>query len=335
MAEDSKALASALLGLHAQTSLHPGSGTALGTVDLPVQRERHTQWPVIPGSALKGILRDVCREKVKGAFADDGEQTPAASRRTARDKANAEHAELVAAFGPDTANADAHAGAIGVTDARLLAFPVRSLKGVFAWITCPAVVDRLLRDVTLATSSLDGLTNTLLNDNTAVVPKDGCPCLVDGSQLVLEEFDFQKGEGDTGPLAKWVVEHLLPTTAVYQGTCTRFLRQLVILPDDYFTHFVRHATEVTARIGLNYETKTVRQGALFYQEFLPPETVFYSVVLANPGRSRNGNKYSGRDLLKFVWGCLPAILQVGGDETIGKGLCAARLTCEQESFNGQ
>ena len=45
-----------LLGLHAQTALHPGSGTALGTVDLPVQRERHTHWPTIAGSALKGIL---------------------------------------------------------------------------------------------------------------------------------------------------------------------------------------------------------------------------------------------------------------------------------------
>src|SRR5437879_572508 len=35
----------ALLGIHALTSLHPGSGTALGTVDLPIQRERHTHWP--------------------------------------------------------------------------------------------------------------------------------------------------------------------------------------------------------------------------------------------------------------------------------------------------
>ena len=46
-----------LLFLHAQTGLHPGSGTALGAVDLPIQRERYTQWPVIPGSTLKGILR--------------------------------------------------------------------------------------------------------------------------------------------------------------------------------------------------------------------------------------------------------------------------------------
>ena len=51
---------SAVLFIHALTGLHPGSGTALGVVDLPVQRERHTQWPVIPGSSLKGILRSTC-----------------------------------------------------------------------------------------------------------------------------------------------------------------------------------------------------------------------------------------------------------------------------------
>ena len=45
---------------------------------------------------------------------------------------------------------NSHAGAITLTDARILAFPVRSLKGVFAWVTCPAVLERLARDLGLA-----------------------------------------------------------------------------------------------------------------------------------------------------------------------------------------
>src|SRR5262249_20146558 len=117
-----------LLFLHAQTGLHPGSGTALGTVDLPVQRERHTQWPTIPASALKGILRDACREKAKEKPEHGG----------SRKKANEEDDELVAAFGPGKVDDNtAHAGALSLTDARMLAFPVRSLRGVFAWVTCP------------------------------------------------------------------------------------------------------------------------------------------------------------------------------------------------------
>src|SRR5262249_6039747 len=130
-----------LLFLHAQTALHPGSGTALGTVDLPVQRERHTHWPTIPGSALKGILRDRCREKARERH--DG----------SRKRANEDDRELVAAFGPgkiEAGESNSHAGALSVTDARILAFPVRSLRGVFAWVTCAGVLDRLRRDLKLA-----------------------------------------------------------------------------------------------------------------------------------------------------------------------------------------
>src|SRR5207253_5149205 len=77
-----------LLFLHAQTGLHPGSGTALGTVDLPVQRERHTHWPTVPGSALKGILRDRARENAKARHGGDRKVT------------NETDPDLVAAFGP-------------------------------------------------------------------------------------------------------------------------------------------------------------------------------------------------------------------------------------------
>src|SRR5260370_14967537 len=103
-----------LLFLHAQTGLHPGSGTALGTVDLPVQRERHTQWPTIPGSALKGILRDRCREIAKVHYQDDGEDVEVGRRRTRRRKANEDDPTLVAAFGPGkvTDDSNAHAGAL-------------------------------------------------------------------------------------------------------------------------------------------------------------------------------------------------------------------------------
>src|SRR5207302_541516 len=139
--------AARLLFLHAQTALHPGSGTALGTVNLPVQRERHTHWPTIPGSSLKGILRDLCREGAKEKYQEDRDGEGKV-RRTRRRVANEEDPDLVAAFGPGKVDErSGHAGALAVTDARILAFPVRSLRGVFAWVTCPDVLDRLDRDL--------------------------------------------------------------------------------------------------------------------------------------------------------------------------------------------
>jgi CRISPR-associated protein Cmr4 len=315
----------ALLGLHAQTSMHAGTGTALGTVDLPVQRERHTGWPMVAGSALKGILRDACREKLRTKAEHGG----------SREKANADVA-LTAAFGPPTAEADKHAGALSVTDARLLAFPVRSLKGVFAWVTCPAALDRLARDAALAGVGGMPWDSKTKPDPTRVMAVEACPCLVeetaaDGKKVkrvVLEEFDFTPlANPMDGKLAGWLVTNLLPEGPHYNATRDGFAKRLLVLHDDDFTHFARHATEVTARIGLDYESKTVKDGALFYQEFLPPETVMYAVVLANPSRAKGTTKAAG-ELLGWVEGVVKDLpfLQVGGDETTGKGLCGVRLT---------
>jgi CRISPR-associated protein Cmr4 len=312
-----------LLFIHAQTALHPGTGTALGTVDLPIQRERHTGWPTIAGSSLKGVIRDTCR--------------PA-------DKDSDEFQKWLAVFGPETGEAELHAGAISITDARILAFPVRSAKSVFAWVTCPEVFGRLERDAHLAGESFP-LTadafqslNDAKNEGLAVAP-NGSPLVIDDNgqkKLLLEEYDFVVETAGAEAAAK--IAQLIATHAVSDDfTQSRLRQHLVVLPDTEFTHFVRHATEVAARIGLDYETKTVSGGALFYEEFLPAETLLYAVVLASQSRRRFSKdqtnerrrsvEMSDTDVLAFVRDQLPdaSILQIGGNETIGKGLCAVRF----------
>jgi CRISPR-associated protein Cmr4 len=242
------------------------------------------------------VLRDACR------------------RQGARDEA-----DLLAVFGPESAEADKHAGALSVTDARLLAFPVRSLKGVFAWVTCPAALERLRRDLALV-----GWTGPQLPrgpDKDKALALKGGPLLIEDRHLLLEEFEFERA-GDCSAVAGWVARHAVQDDA----TKVRVQNQLAVLHDDDFTHFVRHATEVVARIGLNYETKTVREGALFYQEFLPAETIFYALALANPSRKADTAR-TADTILRYVADRVAAVpyLQLGGDETIGKGICTARL----------
>ena len=303
--------AAAVLFLHAQTSLHPGSGTALGTVDLPVQRERHTQWPTVAGSALKGVLRDLCREVAKAECPPEQKQSP-------RRWANEHHTRLVAAFGPGTPEESSeHAGAVALTDARILAFPVRSLRGVFAWVTCPAVLERLNRDLSLA--RLGPLpASPQVNDNQVACAADS-PLLVGQKrdQMVLEEFEFTR-VADCAPVAGWIAQN-----AVEDETTRQRLRShLAVLSDNDFCHFVRHATEVVARIALDYEHKTVKEGALFYQEFLPAETIFYTLVLASDSRKPDA-RFSASEILAYLRDCITStgVVQIGGDETIGKGLC--------------
>ncbi|MFO7904692.1 MAG: RAMP superfamily CRISPR-associated protein, partial [Pirellulaceae bacterium] len=102
---------STILGLLAETSIHPGAGRDTGFVDLPVPREAATDYPVIVGSSLKGALRDLKYQSelilAKGEGADDDEK-PA---KDATDRTEA-------IFGRQES-----AGNILVSDARLVLLP--------------------------------------------------------------------------------------------------------------------------------------------------------------------------------------------------------------------
>ncbi|WP_424831268.1 type III-B CRISPR module RAMP protein Cmr4 [Ruegeria sp.] len=286
-----------LMFIHCLTATHPGSGTALDVVDLPVQRERHTQWPTIPGSTLKGVLRAATH-----AAGMDWVQT---------------------AFGPKTGNASDHAGAISISDARILAFPVRSLKGVFAWTTCPAVLDRLGRDLSIANTTNELNSNQWdIQGNSILCPKDS-PLLIDEDGMLLEEFDFKR-TGAAPEVANWIAEN-----AIADGpTAARMRSNLAILADDAFGHFARHATEVAARIGLDADTRTVKDGALFWEEHLPPETLFYALVTSTDSR-RSKDRTKAAEILERLNEAMPETLQIGGNATLGKGLCAVRLQAKE------
>jgi len=108
-----------ILGLLAETSIHPGSGQDAGLVDLPVAREATTDYPVIVGSSFKGALLDRARN-------EDSIDDPTRDR----------------VFGKQES-----AGALIVFDARLVALPVRSLTSTYKWATCPHLIERLSRDM--------------------------------------------------------------------------------------------------------------------------------------------------------------------------------------------
>lgn len=320
-----------ILFIHAQTSLHPGSGTGTSAIDLPVQRERHTDWPLIPGSTIKGVLRDYCRIKI--AEENSGQDLTWADRDP----------ELECVFGPSQKGQDSEtqrgtnpsdmAGALAVTDARILFFPVRSLCGLFVWVTCPAVFERLARDVEISNVvdlkvpspiQLKGqqdawvVSDVLLLKNSSVG--------ADGANMVLEEFDFKASKQEGNGLQTFA------KTIAQKLDLKRLETHLAVISDDMFTHFVKNATEVSARIALDYETKTASEGALFYVETLPPETVFYSLLIAD--RPKGKRKQDGKiekpvleneaSVLNYVDLKLkagPAILQIGAEASTGKGIC--------------
>ncbi|MCY4674687.1 MAG: type III-B CRISPR module RAMP protein Cmr4 [Bacteroidetes bacterium] len=286
-----------ILFIHALTGLHPGGGTALGVIDLPIQRERHTNWPIIPGSSLKGVLRN--------AF----------NRETGKDPDVSP--EVLTLFGPPAGSAKDHAGALTLSDARILAFPVRSLSGVFAWVTCPAVLDRLSRDLAIIDGGSVPEIPELDRNNAHCAPASP---LVAGDKMILEEFEFSVKDSGCA-LAEWIASQVTSD----EPTKKRLRSHLAVLNDDDFTHFVSTATEVVARIGLDYRLKTARNSALFYEEYLPPETLLYSLVICQ-GSYRDDYRANGRELLEKLQSILLPYVQIGGGETVGKGICAIRFT---------
>lgn len=59
----------ALLLLTSETPLHAGAGQSVDGIDLPIQREAHTDWPCVYGSAVKGALRAHAEQRLGGKAA--------------------------------------------------------------------------------------------------------------------------------------------------------------------------------------------------------------------------------------------------------------------------
>lgn len=274
-----------LLGLIAETSLHAGAGRAVGVIDLPIQREATTGWPCVYGSAMKGSMRA---------------------------KAESQQASwVVDVFGPDTRNASDHAGALAVGDARLLLLPVRSLTSHFKWVTCPALVQRALADARRA-----GLSNLPNGQLPALVEDQALHASPKGS-LYLEEFRFQAAQHDLQELIEFLAGFVDDAEFAQKLNA-----QLVIVSNDWFAHLAAHATPVAPHIAIDNSTKTVKGGALWYEESLPPETVLYVVLAASA--SRRDARLTASEMLEQTLSLFPAeapYLQIGGNETVGMGWC--------------
>lgn len=295
-----------LLALLAETSVHAGTGAQLGAVDLPIQRERHTEWPTVYGSGLKGVLRD----HASTAFPSEN--------------------DLFAIFGPDTDKGgkgedSRYAGALGISDARLLLLPVRAAGVAFAWATCPLALARLFRDAAEAgLPPVPALDQEPSADRVVVAaewPKSDHGVLV-------EEFYFDAVRSQkVAEVGAWIARYLLPGAAAYDYWRAHAARAIVVVSDDDFGDFARHGTEVVTRVKLDSSSKTVERGALWTEENLPTDTLLYSFVSAwrpVPGAA----VATAEDVISRVGEMLAAraVIQVGGKETVGRGFVAARLT---------
>lgn len=284
--------------------VHMGAGTATGAIDNPIQREVHTGHPLLAGSGIKGAVRHHCTSLWGDSAKND----------------------ITAIFGPDASASD-HAGAVAFTDAQLVAFPVRSLKETFVYVTCPSALACLKRlawkgkDAWAVPSVTQG---SFLGDNADKLTVNG--------KLILEAFEFCRAGTDVSTISSWIADCALPTGNEHKFFRDKLRDHMIVLNDTDFSYFVQNSTVVEAHVRIDNVTGTAEKGGLFYTENLPPESLLVGQILATIERRKSKDSKSeplmeAKAILDILMeggggtaGIDGKLVQMGGDATTGRGL---------------
>lgn len=290
--------------MYSVSPLHAGAGQSVGAIDLPIQRERHTGWPHVQASGVKGAFRDWFHRHYLVNGADCSGKDAQAAELTDR------------VFGKSESGADGagQAGAVAFSDARLLAFPVRSNVAPFVWVTCPEVLARLNRDLTLC-------------HHTKRVP------------IIAPQNEYGYLSLDTRIKVPVVLEDLAVSPEEHSGESVKELalifaglapdvRRLLVVSDSAFSFLVRTATEIQPQIKIDMDTGTAADGFLRYQELLPADSVLYTVVFFSQERADRDSDSDPSLRPEVIRDCVTRAIsthvQVGGDMTLGRGLMQVR-----------
>lgn len=285
-----------------ETPLHVGSGDEMGIVDLPIQREKHTGFPKMEASGIKGVFRDKFeREKdkndevIRSIFGSDGEVSSGEEGKKSE------------------------AGGLIFTDARLLLFPVKAGKDVFRWITCPYVLQRFAREWNLTYGEnqrniFSEINLEILNDlekgNVYKIKKEeqkkSDSQAKREKKISLDEFQFNV-KGEIGSDLLEIVEKIITDNYLRE----KLNKGIVLVSDEVFSYFTEMNTQVDTRIHIG-EDGVVVDGALFTEEFLPEESILYSSVK----EWKDGILQAFTEVLEIE----NFFMQFGGDMTIGKGI---------------
>lgn len=280
-----------------RSGLHCGIGQGVSDIDLPTAKETVSGHPLIPGSSLKGVLRD---------YFDNNSEI------------------FITAFGQGSSDRIDFAAALGFTDARLICLPVRAYFGTFAYMTSPYVLN-LLKTILQedGMNDLPGLPNypAMVETDNYRASLPVVSALRAGerlsNKLLLEDLDLLLDEDSTLADAWADVIAKLVFGDDTEGQ-DLFKKHFAIADDNVLAFFCETALPVAThtRIGAN---GVVDPGALWYEEFVPPEAIFAGKIYSENSKNENKPELNAAQLIDFV--CTrPINCQVGGNATAGRGL---------------
>lgn len=292
--------------------MHCGIGIGASDIDLPVARHKVSNHPLVPGSTLKGVLKDEFL-----------------NRRTH----SHDREKLTAIFGGDGAEENTFASAISIGDMLLLALPVRSFFGTFAYLASPYTLERFKAILTRTMPEKEippiptGLGLKTAGDNYRVMlTSDSLLLNPAGDRVLLEELDLLTDSASADAWAELIGEIFCDDDEEKAIFCKRF----AIADDNALNFLCDTALPVDAHIRIDEETGTVARGALWYEETVPMESLFFGLV--GMDRSFKSEVQVGaEDLAAVLLGGSDVqkreiLTQIGGKATTGKGFVSVVLT---------
>lgn len=298
-----------LVFIKAVTNLHPGVGRAGEIVDLPVQKDNFG-FPIIYSSSIKGSLKSTLWNMDK---------------HLAR-----------SLFGPDPEeDIEKFTSAIAILDAFMVAFPVRSLEGVYAFATSPMLLHRLNEYLMIA-----GISNEAVEKFSKITIKEG-ECYA-----TSKATDFLKvkalGDGDI-----IIINEEIQVSCVKDDEINKLEKfigveegRLILLNNNDALRAIERSLMRVTRIAIDRERKTVKRGALWTEEYVPLGSIFATVFLYSGAKLSESflkrieeekheeleevkalrNVENVKKKLEELFERTKGYLIIGGNETIGKGI---------------
>lgn len=292
-----------LFSIRTLSSVHCGVGQGTNDIDLPTARHAVSGHPLIPGSSLKGVLKD---EFLNGKY----------YKKETENKVRA-------LFGGEPTDSDSYASAISVGDANLIALPARSSFGTFAYLASTFTL-QVFKDLCLRMGKTDcpeipvfGQIDPHNGNYKVAVTTDSVLCAPNTKNVYLEELDLVCDDSKKETCNKWadlLAAHFFDDE---EGQ-TLFKKRFAIVDDNALNFLTETALPVDAHIAIDDETGCVKNGMLWYEETMSSETLLAGIVSVD--RSFNPNLAAlADDLASLISDQKSLYIQIGGKATTGKG----------------
>jgi CRISPR/Cas system CMR subunit Cmr4 (Cas7 group RAMP superfamily) len=139
-------------------------------------------------------------------------------------------------------------------------------------------------------------------------------------KIVIESDCFTvRNDGKCNDMASWFADQCLPTADPFWKTM--LWKNLVILNDLAFKHYALRSTEIRTRMKI--ENGVAAASGPWNEENLPVDTLLFT-VLSEVASQDNGGAAALAAFLRHVEDRHRNICQLGGEQTLGRGLLRLR-----------